>query len=160
MKKLLQSSVTFLGTFARWAVPAMALLVAASCGRQETVSKGAHLVLPEGELGATTTFEIRFDEPVARPDEVGKVAIESPLEIVPEVHGNFTWLSQRSGVFSPDEPLKLRTAYQVKLRAGMKGPDGQPLRARLRQTVRTPPFKVTAWTPRESRTNASALPEV
>ena len=160
MKKLLQSSVTFLGTFVRWAVPATALLVAASCGRQETISKGAHLVLPEGELGATATFEVRFDEPVARPDEVGKVAVESPLEIDPEVHGNFTWLSQRSGVFSPDEPLRLRTAYQVKLRAGLKGPDGQPLRARLRQTVRTPPFKVTAWSPRESRTNASSLPEV
>jgi alpha-2-macroglobulin len=136
------------------------LLFLAGCTVRKDLSEGAQLVLSGGELGPTTTFEVRFDAVAIGPGEVGKTAAESPLLITPALSGNFTWLSERSGVFAPDEPLRLDRMYRLRLRAGLTGPDGLPLRARLDQTLRTPPFQVAVCQPRESSTNASAQPEI
>lgn len=135
------------------------LFLLAGCVPRDQISEGVQLILAGGELGPATTFEIRFDEIAARPDEVGGRAEPGPLLFVPELRGQFQWLSQRSGVFTPDQPLALDTGYRLSLRPGLRQPGGQPLRAKLRRVLRTPPLQVTAW-PREANANASAEPEV
>ena len=148
--------------FSAWAAGCAAacfLLLAAGCGVQKEVFDGVQLILSGEELAPTTTFELRFDEPAARPDQVGAAAEPSPLVIAPDIHGVFTWLSQRSGVFTPDEPLALDTAYRFTLRPALRQPDGQPLHARLRHVLRTPPLRVTAM-PRGTGPEASSVPEI
>ena len=135
------------------------LLFAAGCGVQRDVFEGVQLILTGEELTPTTTFELRFDEPAARPDQVGGAAEKSPLVIAPDIHGSFTWLSQRSGVFTPDEPLALNTSYRFTLRPDLRQPDGQPLHARLRHVLSTPPLRVTVL-PRGTGPDASSMPEI
>ncbi|MEY3480214.1 MAG: hypothetical protein RIQ71_989, partial [Verrucomicrobiota bacterium] len=92
-------------------------------------------MIPEsGELQPSSTLEFRFPKPVVQTDELGPAA-RSPIVFQPELPGTFTWLSTRSGVFSPRGPLPLGTAWQASLREGFPGS--------LSATVKTPPFGVT-----------------
>lgn len=101
-------------------------------------SAGVQLLLTTAELGPTTAFELRFDEPAVTMAEVGLAAEQSPLIFVPPVAGTFVWQSRRSGVFTPWAPLRLDTRYRLTLRSGLLNPEGRLLRAGLQQTLETP----------------------
>ena len=107
-----------------------------------------------------TTFELRFDSSMIKSDHVGLVATNSPLVIQPRLAGTFTWLSTRSGVFTPSEPLALNITYQLTLRPDLQLDDSRPCNATLHWIVTTPPFDLNAFSPRRADTNASAVPEV
>ncbi|MDQ3624595.1 MAG: MG2 domain-containing protein, partial [Verrucomicrobiota bacterium] len=94
------------------------------------------------QLEPTSTLEFRFAEPMVAADRIGKRADVSPVTFLPEVQGSFTWLSQRSGVFTPEKGLPLSTTFQVTLREGLAKADGQPLAAEFRETIETPPMQL------------------
>ena len=128
----------------------------------QNISHGAQLFLNTPDLDPTTTFEVRFDETLAGPESIGQEATPSPLEILPPLAGKFTWLSRRSGVFTPAEPPALNSTYTIRLRAGLVTADGQPLQATLSQRFTTPPFGFVSNSGYRSYdsnpTNASSLP--
>jgi len=93
-------------------------------------------------------------------DQVGLAATNSPLVIRPPIAGTFTWLSSRSGAFTPSEPLGLDTKYELGLRTGLRCADGQPSDAALHWTLQTPAFGVIGARPDRSDTNAGAEPEI
>ena len=125
------------------------------------IEQGVHLILSTKQIEPTTTFEVRFDEPVAAFEQVGLEAKEPPLVLAPALAGKFTWLSQRSGVFVPDEPTALETNYRITLRPGLRKADGTPLAAKLLREMQTPPLSVNAFWPNEfSEKNAPANPEI
>ncbi len=131
----------------------------ASCSSSRESSVGVQLVLNTDDLAPSSTFELRFDAPVVSAEKVGQTATPSPLAISPPVAGTFTWLSTRSGVFTPSEALALNRSYLFTLRAGLRDPAGHSGRARLNRTLRTPPFTAMNATPSEySSRNASAEP--
>jgi uncharacterized protein YfaS (alpha-2-macroglobulin family) len=111
------------------------------CPVRQQISDGVQLVLNPDTLEPTTTFELRFEQPVVPPDRVGQTPEVSPLVITPALRGQFVWLSQRSGVFTPTEPATLDTEYRFQLRAGLTQADGRPLAARLDRRWRTPPLR-------------------
>jgi len=115
-----------------------------ACAPEGETSRGVQLVLNTDALQPATTFELRFDQPVVTAGEIGQSNAVSPLLITPKLLGSFTWLSQRSGVFTPAEPTRLATAYRCTLRAGLRAPDGSPLAAQLRRTLHTPEFEATS----------------
>ncbi len=121
-----------------------ALSLLAGCKPETEHSEGVRLLLTDDTLEANATFEIRFDQPVAAADEVGRTATHSPLIIQPPLAGQFVWLSQRSGVFTPTEPSRLGTEYRLSLRSGLMDPEGHSVKARLLRKVHTPPFGVAA----------------
>src|SRR5690349_19095921 len=90
-------------------------LLAAGCGQKPERSDGVRLVLSTVELHPGTTFELRFDQPVARISQVGTPSPTSPLLIKPALPGHFVYTSSRSGVFTPDEPFTLNTEYELSL---------------------------------------------
>ena len=108
------------------------------------VSEGVQLYLNRETLEPTTTFELRFDEPVVSPEIIGKPAGDSPLVIRPQIAGEFVWLSTRSGVFTPSEPPVLNQTYQFTLKSGLRNSEGEKVKARLFQTLSTPNFGITA----------------
>jgi uncharacterized protein YfaS (alpha-2-macroglobulin family) len=112
---------------------------------------------PEPEPG--TTFELRFDSPMTGEDRVGLTATNSPLVIDPRLAGTFTWLSVRSGVFTPAEPLALDKTYTLTLQPGLQCADGHPCDAALDWTVTTPPFDLIASSPQQTDSNAYSMPE-
>lgn len=135
-----------------------ALLFLATCSSQREISEGVQFILNTPALEPATTFELRFDQPVAAAEEVGQRATNSPLVITPPISGNFVWLSRRSGLFTPIEPAELGQAYHFSLRAGWRAGESS---ARLARTLRTPPMTVIAagaWETGSS--NAPSEPEI
>ncbi len=144
--------------------PGLALLVLlvfwAGCSPRRQIADGVQLVLNPDTLEPTTTFELRFDQPVVRPDCVGQSATLSPLVITPALRGQFVWLSQRSGVFTPAEPAALDMEYRFQVRAGLTQADGRPLAARLDWRLRTPPLRAELMCSTSSGTTDTNLPAV
>ena len=106
------------------------------------------------------TFELRFDEAMVGGGQVGVPLTNSPLVIRPSLPGTFTWLSSRSGAFTPGEPLALDVRYELKLRPGLQCADGGASKAMLYRRLATPPFGILASLPRHANTNASSEPEI
>ncbi len=100
-------------------------------------------MLPDsGELQPGTTIEFRFPEAMVDSDHLGPAA-ESPVVFKPDLAGSFTWLSTRSGVFSPSGPLPLGAAWEAGVRPGLKTAQGHPAPQDFHPTLSTPPFGVT-----------------
>lgn len=106
------------------------------------------------------SFELRFDEDMARSEEIGEAVTNSPLVATPPVRGTFTWINRRQGIFTPTEPLAMDTRYELSLRPNFARADGRPSRAVLRQIVATPPLELVAAWPRKGNTNAPSDPEI
>jgi uncharacterized protein YfaS (alpha-2-macroglobulin family) len=123
-------------------VLALLLLFAGTAGflRRAEHSDGARLLLTGVELNAGSTFELRFNQPVASMDEVGTRASVSPIHVDPPLPGLFTWNSRRSGLFVPNGPLDLGAQYEFSLRPGLKNAEGKPIQARWIRTIQTPPL--------------------
>jgi len=118
------------------------------------------LVLSPGPPTPGMTFELRFEEPMVAGDHVGVAANQSPLVVVPALPGTFSWLSPRSGVFTPSEALAMDTPYTLSLRRGLRRADGQRSKAVLRWIVRTPPLSLTAFWPQQADSNSPVEPEI
>jgi alpha-2-macroglobulin len=131
----------------------VAVLIVASAARASAPneSHGVRLVLAAEEISPTSTFELRFDQAMVPAQSVGLVAPNSPLVITPALPGSFVWLSQRSGVFTPNEPLALATTYQLRLTANLRDAEGQPSEAKLDVQVQTPPMSITGVSPSSFR---------
>ena len=138
---------------------ALVLLAAAltGCGARNH-SEHVELVMGSAVPTPATTFELRFESVMVKGDQVGLPAKNSPLVIKPPLAGTFAWLSSRSGVFTPAEPLAFNTRYQLELHPGLCCVDGQPSAAKLRWTVTTPPFGLIATWPQQADTNANSEP--
>ena len=96
-----------------------------------------------GVLQPGTTLEFRFPSPMVAPDNLGPAAAP-PVIFDPSLPGAFTWLSTRSGVFSPDGPLPMGASWQARLRPGLKTAAGEPAGA-FDKKLSTPAFGVTAF---------------
>jgi uncharacterized protein YfaS (alpha-2-macroglobulin family) len=108
--------------------------------------RAVQLLLPSRQLEPASTFELRFANEMVPGDQVGKSATISPLVFSPAVEGQFTWLSSRSGTFTPKGILPLGTKYQISLRPGLKDAAGRPITATLKETAETPPMRVKGVT--------------
>lgn len=128
---------------------------------QDDIENGVRLVLSSKQIEPTTTFELRFNEPMIPYDKVGSVAAESPLVISPAIPGKFTWLSMRSGIFKPSEAPALGTIYKATLLPGLKNASGVQPAAALNRTFQTPPFTATGFSPKNfPEKNAPSNPEI
>jgi uncharacterized protein YfaS (alpha-2-macroglobulin family) len=95
-------------------------------------------------LQPTSTFEFRFANPVVSREEVGTVAANSPIVIQPALAGNFTWLSQRSGVFVPTAPPALGVQLAATIRPDFRDLNGKPVGQSFRAVLKTPAYAITA----------------
>ncbi|MFZ4483301.1 MAG: alpha-2-macroglobulin family protein [Chthoniobacterales bacterium] len=98
---------------------------------------------PEGEIQPGSTFEFRFPTAMVNPDNLGPAA-EAPVVFSPALDGSFSWLSTRSGVFSPTGPLPLGTTWEARLRDGLKTAEGKPMADKFSARLFTPSFGVSA----------------
>lgn len=125
-------------------VPCLALLalltLTAGFLRPSDHSEGVQIRLTSVDLKSDSTFELRFDQPVAALDEIGQTARSNPLRVDPPLPGSFVWKSRRSGLFTPARRLELDTEYRFTLRSDLHGADGKPVKARLTRSFHTPPL--------------------
>ncbi len=69
----------------------------------------------EGEVNLYTSFNWKFDTPLAPVDSVGKWFKTEFARFTPELEGRFKWNSPSELHFSPEGPLEPATDYQVVL---------------------------------------------
>jgi len=138
------------------------LALVATLGGCSHKNSASHVELVTGSEVPTPgmTFELRFDSIMVKGDRVGLSPTNSPLIINPPIKGTFTWLSSRSGVFTPTQPLALDTKYELSLSPGLPCADGQPCDATLHWTIQTPPFEVIGAWPNHTDANSDAEPEI
>ncbi len=118
-------------------------------------------LLVEGDtLVPSTTLELRFARDMIKAEEVGLVATPPPLVVQPALAGTFTWLSKRSGVFTPTEEPAMGTTFTFSLRAGLKDAAGKPVTAKLQTKLKTPPFGVVGGLGgKDARLDSATPPE-
>ncbi len=112
------------------------LLLAAPTRAAEPTAQLITNAIDKGNPNAT--FTIRFAKPMVEAANVGKVAEATPVELQPAAKGKFTWLSTRSGVFAPEEPLPLSTTFRFAFSAGAKDMAGEALSGEIEPTFQTP----------------------
>jgi uncharacterized protein YfaS (alpha-2-macroglobulin family) len=117
-------------------------LLLLGCDLHPDRSEHVELILNPSPPGPATTFELRFDQPMAGPEKIGRTADPPPLVISPALAGVFTWISPRSGTFVPSEPLAMDHQYELSLRPGLHGADGRRSSALLRRRLQTPPLSL------------------
>lgn len=68
---------------------AIAFIMASLAARADEVSveRGAKLILSSSNMEPTTTFELRFDEAIIKPEQVGAPASDCPLVFSPSLSG-------------------------------------------------------------------------
>jgi uncharacterized protein YfaS (alpha-2-macroglobulin family) len=132
-------------------------LLLAGCRPHQSLSDGVQLIPSTAEPTSTTSFELRFDQPMVQAPSTNPAV--SPLLFDPPLPGKFLWTSTRGGVFSPSQPLALDTAYRIRLARGLTDADGKPAAARLRQTYATPGFGIAGWSGPGQSIDASSAPE-
>lgn len=138
----------------------LTLVLLPGCRPGSEQSESVQLVLGGSSLEADSTVELRFDEEMASPDDIGRPSTNSPLVITPPMAGSFTWLSTRSGAFTPSEPFRMDTRYEFSLRPGLNRADGQAAVAALHRVMRSMPFTLVNTSPSEARRNASSEPAI
>lgn len=138
----------------------VACAVLVGCSPSAPRPGGVELAANAGPPSAGMTFELRFDQAMAKTSEVGAPLTNSPLVIRPKLSGAFAWLSPRSGVFTPSEPLELDTRYELSLRGGLIRADGSILESGFHETIMTPPFGLNGAHPDQASTNANSEPEI
>ncbi len=138
-----------------WAV----LLLLTGCVEKTTFDR-VQVVADWENVEPFARMEIRFDEAIAAPGQVGVLGATSPVVISPPVRGEFKWENQRSGVFTCTEPLAMNARYVLSLSSGLRNAEGRPATARLRKAFRTPPFSLTAVLPEAADIEARSEPEV
>lgn len=138
----------------------LTLVLLPGCRPDSEESESVQLVLGGSGLEPDSTVELRFDEEMASADDIGRSSTNSPLVITPPVAGSFTWLSTRSGTFTPSEPFRMDTRYDFSLRPGLKRADGQAAVAALHRVMRSTPFMLVNTSQSEARRDASSEPAI
>lgn len=119
----------------------LSLLVAA-----HAAEPAARLITNSFEMKTPNeTFTIRFASPMVAATSIGKAADPAPVELQPAVKGRFTWLSTRSGVFAPEEPLPLSTTFRFVFRQGAKDMGGDALTGGIEPGFQSPGLKLKGW---------------
>jgi hypothetical protein len=97
-------------------------------------------------VSPSRTLEFRFAEEMATAEDVLKGGPPSPVVIVPDIPGKWTWQSTRSGIFAPSQPWPLGTTVQIRVREEVKTLSGKELPDDWKRTLDMPSFAIQAWT--------------
>jgi alpha-2-macroglobulin len=107
---------------------------------------------PDGEVPIAGQLSITFDRPmvaVTAHDDLARR--KPPIEMTPEIAGQWRWVGTRTLVFEPDAPrLPMATEFEVQVPAGLSAADGQELEAPHTWHFATPPPVMERVHPRGS----------
>lgn len=78
---------------------------------------------PKGETDDLSRVEVLFSRPMVLERDVGKVLSKGPIEFVPDLSGQFEWVTPRAVQFLPESPIP-GTAWSCRIPAGTRALDG------------------------------------
>ncbi|MGB7068434.1 MAG: alpha-2-macroglobulin family protein [Pyrinomonadaceae bacterium] len=112
---------------------------------------------PEGAVSLAPDLSVSFSLPmvsVTSQDEAGKV---QPVELSPQVEGNWRWLGTKTLMFDTTSRFPMATRFTVRVPAGTKSATGESLPKDFNWSFTTPPPTVEQMIPSGQTVRRNAL---
>ncbi|MFT3745575.1 MAG: alpha-2-macroglobulin family protein [Pyrinomonadaceae bacterium] len=112
---------------------------------------------PEGEVPLAPDLNVTFSRPMVAVTSQEQAAKTTPVELTPQVEGNWRWLGTKTLMFDTTKRFPMATKFTARIPAGTKSATGQALAKDFTWTFTTPPPKVEQMIPNGSITKRDAL---
>ncbi len=112
---------------------------------------------PEGEVSLAPDLNITFSQPMVAVGSQENAAKFAPVELTPQVEGNWRWLGTRTLMFDTTKRFPMATKFTARVPAGTRSANGQALAKDVVWTFTTPPPKVTQFVPQNQTVRRDAL---
>ena len=112
---------------------------------------------PEGEVPLAPDLSVTFSQPMVAVTSQEEAAKFVPVEMSPQIEGNWRWLGTKTLMFDTKKRFPMATKFTVRIPAGTKAVTGQVLQKEVTWTFTTPPPKVEQMIPANQTTRRDAL---
>ncbi len=112
---------------------------------------------PEGEVPLAPDLNVTFSHPMVAVTSQEQAAKVTPVELTPQVEGNWRWLGTKTLMFDTTKRFPMATKFTARVPAGTKSATGQVLAKDFTWTFTTPPPKVEQMIPNGGITKRDAL---
>lgn len=112
---------------------------------------------PEGEVSLAPDLNVTFSHPMVAVTSQEQAAKFAPVELSPQVEGNWRWLGTKTLMFDTDKRFPMATKFTARVPAGTKAATGQALAKDMVWTFTTPPPKTETSFPNGIVTRRDAL---
>ncbi len=97
---------------------------------------------PQGETEPEADITIRFNQPMAAQDDVGREVTAALVAFAPTIRGKLSWADERTLAFRPAEKLPMATPFVATVSRKCRSLAGQALAADAAFEFNTPPLRV------------------
>ncbi len=112
---------------------------------------------PEGEVPLAPDLNVTFSQPMVAVTSQEEAAKFAPVELSPQVEGNWRWLGTKTLMFDTTKRFPMATKFTARVPAGTKSATGQVLAKDVTWTFTTPPPKVETMIPNGGITRRDVL---
>jgi alpha-2-macroglobulin len=112
---------------------------------------------PEGEVPLAPDLNVTFSHPMVAVTSQQQASKFAPVELSPQVQGNWRWLGTKTLMFDTDKRFPMATKFTARVPAGTKAATGQALAKDAIWTFTTPPPKMESSFPNGIVTRRDAL---
>lgn len=102
---------------------------------------------PEGEVSLVPDLNITFSHPMVAVTSQDEAAKYAPVELSPQVEGDWRWLGTRTLLFDTEKRFPMATRFTARVPAGTKSAVGPALTKDFTWTFTTPPPKAIQMFP-------------
>lgn len=112
---------------------------------------------PEGEVPLAPDLNVTFSQPMVAVSSQEEAAKYAPVELTPQVEGQWRWLGTKTLMFDTTKRFPMATKFTARVPAGTKSATGQVLKKDVIWTFTTPPPKVETMIPQNQIVRRDAL---
>ena len=112
---------------------------------------------PEGEIPLAPDLSVTFSQPMVAVTSQEEAAKYMPVELSPQVEGNWRWLGTKTLMFDTTKRFPMATKFTARVPAGTRSATGQATAKDVLWTFTTPPPKLETMIPNGGTTRRNAL---
>jgi hypothetical protein len=112
---------------------------------------------PEGEIKLAPDLNVTFSQPMVAVTSQQEAAQTAPVQLSPQVEGNWRWLGTKTLMFDTDKRFPMATEYTARIPTGTKSANGQILQKDFTWKFTTPPPTAQTMIPNNQIVRRDAL---
>jgi hypothetical protein len=112
---------------------------------------------PQGDVPLVSDLSITFSQPMVAVTSQEQAAQVVPVQLTPEVKGQWRWLGTKTLIFDAEKRFQMATKYTATVKAGTKSAIGGTLNKDVSWTFSTPPPKMEQMYPSGQTTQRNVL---
>jgi alpha-2-macroglobulin len=112
---------------------------------------------PDGEVPLAPDLSVTFSQPMVAVSSQEEAAKYAPVELSPQVEGNWRWLGTKTLMFDTTKRFPMATRFTARVPAGTKSATGRTLTKDFTWSFTTPPPKIETMLPHNQIVRRDAL---